>query len=130
MQEITKEQAQEQIEAGAKKVTEEDLKKVLGKCDEIEAKFTNNGPLARFVTDLRLLFSIVQDYISGKYRAVPYWSIAAIVAALLYVLNPMDLIPDFIPGVGYLDDAAVVALCLKMVEQDLHAYRAWKEAQA
>ena len=103
---------------------------MLSKRDEIEKKFSGDGPLGRFISDLKLLFSIVKDYISGDYRAIPYWSVAAIVAALIYVLSPVDLIPDVIPGIGLVDDAMVVGACLAMVEQDLHAYRDWKVAKA
>ena len=126
---VTKKQAEEELKKGAKNVTEDDLKKVLDKRDEIEGKFKENGPLGRFIADLKLLFSLVQDYVKGEYREIPYWSIAAIVAALLYVLSPIDLIPDVIPGIGYVDDGLVVATCLVMVEQDLHDYREWKKNQ-
>lgn len=130
MAKVTKKQAEEELKRGAKNVTEDDLKKVLDKRDEIEEKFKGNGPLGRFIADLKFLFSIIQDYIKGEYREIPYWSIAAIVAALLYVLSPIDLIPDFIPVVGYVDDALVVAACLAMLEQDLHEYKEWKKKQA
>ncbi len=129
MADVTKTQAEEQLKKGAKAVTEDDLKKVLNKRDEIEEKFKSNGPLGRFVADLKLLFSIIQDYVKGEYRIIPFWSIAAIVAALLYVLSPIDLIPDIIPVVGYVDDALVVAACLAMVEQDLYNYKNWKMQQ-
>ncbi|WP_143151253.1 YkvA family protein, partial [Marinobacter nauticus] len=66
---------------------------------------------------------------AGRYRAIPWKSIAAIAGALLYVLNPIDLIPDIIFGIGFLDDAGIVALCLKLVESDLHRYAAWKAQQ-
>ncbi len=125
-----KEQAEEELKKGAKNVTEDDIKKVLNKRDEIENKFKENGPLGRFIADLKLLFSIIQDYVKGEYREIPFWSIAAIVAALLYVLNPADLIPDVIPGIGYVDDGLVVAACLVMVEQDLLIYKEWKKQQA
>ncbi|MDR9458483.1 MAG: DUF1232 domain-containing protein, partial [Salegentibacter sp.] len=52
--------------------------------------------------------------------------ISSVGGALLYVLSPIDLIPDFLPFVGYLDDAAVFAALLKYVRLDLQKYRDWK----
>lgn len=118
------------VRKGAKGVTDDDIGKVVGRADEIAAKFSKGGPLGRFMNDAQLLLSIVQDYWNGNYREIPWLSLAAIVFALLYVLNPLDLIPDMIPIVGQLDDAAVVAICLICVEQDLHNYRDWKVKQA
>ncbi|MBU1409925.1 DUF1232 domain-containing protein [Myxococcota bacterium] len=126
---ITKEEAENELKKGAKKVTEKDLKNVLEREKEIREKFEGNGPLGRFLEDLKLLFSVIKDYFSGTYREIPWWSIASIVAALLYVLSPIDLIPDFIPVIGYVDDALVVAACLKLVEQDLQNYKEWKVKQ-
>jgi len=126
MAKVTKKQAEKHLKKGAENVTERDLKKVLDKRDEIEKKFKGNGPLGRFVTDIKLLFAIIQDYWKGEYRQVTFWSIAAIVAALLYVLNPLDLIPDMIPIIGYVDDALIIAVCLAMVEPDLQNYKDWK----
>jgi uncharacterized membrane protein YkvA (DUF1232 family) len=130
MAKITKAQAEEELKNRSGKVTEEDLEKVLNKQKEIEDKFKTGGPLGRYIEDLKLLFSIVKDYANGSYREVPWYSIAAIVAALLYVLSPIDLIPDVIPVIGLIDDAFVVAACLSMVESDLHTYKEWKLKQA
>jgi uncharacterized membrane protein YkvA (DUF1232 family) len=118
------------VRRGAQKVTDRDIKKVTERADDIRKKFSRGGPLRRFLEDLELLLSIVRDYWSGTYRKIPYWAVGAIVFALLYVLNPVDLIPDVIPFVGLLDDAAVVAVCLTMVEQELHDYKQWKESKA
>jgi uncharacterized membrane protein YkvA (DUF1232 family) len=130
METITKEQAEAELKKGLKNVTEDDLKKVLDKQNEIERKFTGHGPLGKFVADMKLLFSIIKDYASGEYREIPWYSIAAIVFALLYVLSPIDLIPDFIPIIGYVDDALVVAACLALIDQDLHKYKDWKKINA
>ena len=126
MEEITEQQAEEELKRGAKGVTEEDLKEVLKKRDDIEKKFKDDNPLGKFIADAKDLFFLIHDYILGEYRDIPYWSIAAIAAALLYVLNPFDLIPDAIPVIGLLDDAMVVAACLAMVEKDLFKYKIWR----
>jgi uncharacterized membrane protein YkvA (DUF1232 family) len=126
---ITEQEARDQLKRGAEKATQDDLKKVIDRADEIKDKFETNGPLARFVKDVKLMISLVQDYWNGTYREIPWWVIAAVISALLYVLSPVDLIPDFIPFVGYLDDAMVVAACLLMVEQQLAEYEAWKKKQ-
>lgn len=126
---ITEQEANEQLKKGAEKVTEEDIKKVIDSADEIKKKFKLKGPLGRFIKDVKLMISLVQDYWNGSYREIPWWSITAVVTALLYVLNPIDLIPDFIPVAGYIDDAMVVTACLLMVEQQLAEYEAWKLKQ-
>jgi len=117
------------IKEEAQKVTEKDVEKVINKSEEIKKKFSAKGPLARFIEDGQLLIAIVKDYWSGAYRQVPYGVIASIVFTLIYVLNPFDLIPDFLPLIGQLDDVAVMGACLMLVERDLHKYKDWKQSQ-
>ena len=118
------------IKKGAKRIKKEDIEKVTRKADEIEKKVRESGPLKRYIDDVKLLLSMVNDYWSGDYKEIPYWAIGATVFALLYVLSPIDLILDFIPVVGLVDDAAVVALCIYMIEQELHDYSEWKTQNA
>ena len=121
---------EEYIKEGAQKVTEKDVEKVVNKSEEIKRKFSAKGPLARFIEDGQLLIAIVKDYWSGTYRQIPFGVIASIVFTLIYVLNPFDLVPDVLPVIGQVDDAAVMGACLMLVEQDLQKYKAWKQAQA
>ena len=109
---------------------EEDVHNVLEDEEEIKSKFENKGKLQRYVDDAQLLFNLLRDYSNGNYREVPFNVVAAIGGALLYVLSPIDLIPDFIPIVGYLDDAAVIAFCLNLIEKDLISYKVWKRNAA
>lgn len=125
---ISAEEAQAQVEEGSKKVNSDDVKKVVDRADEIKSKFEKKGPLGRFIKDVKVMLAMIQDYWNGSYREVPWWAIAAVVTALLYVLSPIDLIPDVIPVIGLADDAAVVAACLLMVEQQLSDYQEWKGA--
>jgi uncharacterized membrane protein YkvA (DUF1232 family) len=46
---------------------------------------------------------------------------------LLYFILPADLIPDFIPLVGYLDDLAVLTTIMNSLKGELNTYRSWKE---
>lgn len=126
-EEKLKEISQEHISALAGSITEKDLTKVTEKAEEIQAK--SKGVLGPFFEDIKLLLGIVKDFRNGTYRKIPKFSVCAIAVTLLYVLSPIDLIPDFIPGLGMIDDAAVVMLCLKMVEKDLHKYKKWRASQ-
>lgn len=129
MSTISKEQVSTELQAHTDRVGRHDLGGVLSKQQEIEAKAERKGPLHRFLSDIRIMFAMLRDYWNGHYRAVPWMSIAAIAGALLYVFNPLDVIPDMIMGFGLFDDAAVLAACLSIVESDLEAYRAWKAQQ-
>lgn len=105
----------------------EDVDKVLRNEEKIK-KMAKKGHLARFFEDIVLFFQLLKDFCSGKYKQVPLKTIAAIVGTLVYVLSPIDIIPDFIPGFGYLDDAGVVELCRRLIKSDIDKYRAWKES--
>jgi uncharacterized membrane protein YkvA (DUF1232 family) len=48
---------------------------------------------------------------------------------LLYVFNPFDLVPDFLPLLGEVDDAAIISACLLVIEGDLNKYRTWRQAR-
>lgn len=124
---FSQKKAETQLNAEAAKVHRRDLEDLLDRQRAIEEKVKGSGKLNRFSSDVRLMFSMIRDYWYGNYRSVPWKTIAAVAGALLYVLNPLDVIPDLILGFGLLDDASVVALCLKVVESDLHRYAAWKE---
>ena len=116
------------IERGAEGISEVDLDTVVERAEAIEERFRRSGPLQRLLEDGRLLLELLRDAQEGRYRAVPVWTLSAAGFALLYVLNPFDLVPDALPLLGLLDDAAVVSACLSLVEQDLRDYRAWRQA--
>lgn len=105
---------------------QKDIDKVLRNEKKIK-KAAKKGALSKFLSDIVLFFQLLGDYTRGRYRKVPLKTIAAIVGALAYILCPVDLIPDYLPGIGYVDDAGVMALCLKLVKSDIDRYRDWKE---
>jgi len=123
---LDKEKAEQELKEKMQNVKREDIQKVLREKEKIEEKFKGSGPLGKYLASVKVFFSLIKDYFNDEYTEVPWWTIAAIVTALLYVFSPIDLIPDVIPGIGLVDDALVIAACLTMVEQDLENYKQWK----
>lgn len=78
--------------------------------------------IGRLVSKVKLFIKMVRAYIEGEYREVPWKSILFITASLVYFANPFDLVPDFLPGIGYLDDATVILWVFKSVEDDVNKY--------
>ena len=93
----------------------------------IEATLKKIPNVGNLLSDIPLLVSLVKSYVEGEYKEIPYNTIVAVVATLLYVISPIDLIPDFIPGLGFADDAAAVAFCVKTLHDDLEKYKTWRD---
>jgi uncharacterized membrane protein YkvA (DUF1232 family) len=111
---------------GAESINKDDIQRATKNADKIEGKIKGSSKLRSFLSDFKLLSALLKDYWKGNYRNIPYKSIAVVVFTLLYVLNVADVVPDFIPGLGLLDDATVIGLCLKIVNSELQKYSSWK----
>ena len=118
---------EEQLKGQASRVSDKDVAGLLGRQQELSEKVTKvPGRLAKLVKQVGLLFEMVGDYWKGEYREIPYGTIAMVVVALVYFLSPIDLIPDAIPIIGYVDDALIVALTVQFIQDDLKDYCAFK----
>lgn len=80
------------------------------------------GRIRRQLEQLRLFMRMLKEVRRGEYPRLPWLTVASLAGALLYFLNPFDLVPDFILGVGLLDDASVAALVVKAFQSDLMAF--------
>ena len=91
---------------------------------------SHNGrqELAKCWGDLITLIRLVCAYINGKYIVVPLETIIWAILAIIYFVNPFDLIPDFIPGFGYVDDAAAIAFVVASIRNDLENFREWEKS--
>ena len=121
-----KEIDEEYLKKGVAKVKDGDVEIAAKNQDTIEDKIVNSSTLRKNTELGKLMFGMLQDYRKGVYSSVPWFTIASIAFALLYVLNPLDLMPDFIPGLGYVDDFAILTVTLRFIETDLHKYLDWK----
>jgi uncharacterized membrane protein YkvA (DUF1232 family) len=80
--------------------------------------------------DLPLLMRLLRAWKAGVYRGLSPRTVLACIGALVYLVSPVDLVPDFIPGIGFLDDAVVLGLVLQSLAQDLAAYRVWEQGHS
>ena len=124
---FTTNDAASELDKRQKRFSDKDLENVVSQEDKLDDKFRNQDRLKVHFSDFKILFGMLRDYTSRRYTDVPWFIISAIGAAFLYVISPIDLIPDFIPFIGYLDDATVLAFCLNLVHKDIMLYKIWKE---
>jgi len=76
--------------------------------------------------NVRVLYSLFKDTVDVKYKLPPA-SLAMICGGLLYFILPTDLIPDFIPVIGYLDDLAVLTTIMNTLNTEIREYRVWRD---
>ena len=76
-----------------------------------------------------LIFSRLSNaYATGKYRNIPWKPVMVMLAAIIYFLNPIDLIPDFIPGLGLTDDFSVLVWVYNSVSSEIDKFLAWEKS--
>ena len=124
MKEQEKERVNQACEHGSRDFSPKDLEKVMADAQTAEEK---GGKLGDQIENFKLLWSLLKDYYNGTYRNVPWKFIAAIGFAVAYLISPIDVIPDFIPLVGYVDDAAVFGLAVKSFMSEIEEYKNWKK---
>lgn len=82
----------------------------------------NSGKLGGFIGDLKALLGIVKATMNGEYK-VSTKTLLYAVAALIYFVNPFDVVPDFLFGWGFIDDAAVIGFVVKKLKDELDKFR-------
>jgi len=126
--------------------TEEKLEKVLGTYSEeakstiededkferfvqrLENKLKQIPHIGEYLSDIACMVSLVRKYIKKEYTDIPLGTIISIVATLIYIVSPVDFIPDAIPLVGYFDDIFLLGWVLKLIHSDIEEYKKWRVA--
>jgi uncharacterized membrane protein YkvA (DUF1232 family) len=88
------------------------------------------GLVGEFADQVNELTRLLRAWLRGRYRVVPWKTITLSLAALLYFVNPFDLVPDFVPLLGFTDDASVVAFVLSSIRKDMNRFRDWEMENA
>ena len=97
--------------------------------EAIQKANLNKGALRNLWGKLTALFRLVSAWAKGEYTDVSLKTILWVTAAIIYFVNPFDAIPDFIPGVGYVDDAVVIIFVINTIRRALDKFLEWERSQ-
>ncbi len=86
----------------------------------------NKGPLVEVWERIKALSRLVNACVRKEYKEVPWQSLVLSSTALLYFVTPSDLLPDFIPVAGYVDDATIIAFVVNAIKADLDKFLEWE----
>lgn len=90
---------------------------------KLKSKFKSPSDIRNDLTDF---IALVKAYINGEYRDVSYKVILWTAAGILYFVNPFDVVPDFIPATGLLDDIGVVQFVLSRYSKEIVKFRNYR----
>ena len=96
--------------------------------DKLTSKESKTNKFRQLFEVALTLVRLVRNYISGEYREIPTSTIISGLAVLLYVLSPIDLVPDFIPVLGFLDDLSLVSWFVGKFQGELVRFHEWEES--
>jgi len=86
-----------------------------------------DSKLSRMAVNLRIIIRMIKGYANGTYRELPWKSLLALVAGVVYFLMPLDFLPDFIPFTGFLDDFTVIMLLTSAFQKDIEEFLFWED---
>ena len=95
----------------------------------VEDVLTKAYRLKKTWGNLLALCRLIGAWSRGEYKKLPWKSLILALAAIIYFLNPIDISPDMIPGIGFVDDAAMIALVLNSIQGDLRRFLEWEAAK-
>ncbi|QRQ62604.1 YkvA family protein [Sphingobacterium multivorum] len=86
---------------------------------QAEAKARNLGG---YMDDFNVLIAMCKDTITGKYK-MDKWNLSIIIGTILYVVSPIDAIPDLILVGGWIDDVAIVGYAIRKLSAEMEQYK-------
>ena len=120
--------AEEEINKRTKGMSREDIGATVGQEKKAE-RMAKKGFLSQYWQDIKTSFALLKDWYMGSYTKIPFRMVASIAGAMLYLVSPLDVVPDWVPFGGLLDDALVLAAIFAQSRSDLNAYTIWAEGQ-
>lgn len=109
--------------------TERKLKALLIKVNQKWQELSQNPTFAQVKFQIEIFIRMIKAHLSKKYAGLSNRSLGLIVLGLFYFALPTDLVPDFIPFVGYVDDITVLLAVFKSIQSDIEKFLEWEKNQ-
>ena len=95
-----------------------------------KAQDKKSGPIGDVWDALMKFFRLLIAYAKGEYREIPWKSLITIIGTVIYFLMPTDFIPDFLLGIGLIDDAVLIGWAVKSIAKDMEHFSKWEQGKA
>ncbi len=92
------------------------------------SKYVSKKGLQDVKSELNELVNFVKNVVKGEYKGYSKSNMLLAVAALIYVVSPLDIVPDLLVGLGFLDDVAIVAWAINKLGEEIEKYKQWSAA--
>lgn len=114
------------LKKAAKKLKDnERLQKLLNQAGQKAQQ--NRERLEAVWADFQTLLDMLKAYVKREYTVIPWRTLLKLVAAVIYFVNPFDLVPDFLPAIGLVDDISVIAFVVQSLKNDIDNYSSWRD---
>jgi uncharacterized membrane protein YkvA (DUF1232 family) len=111
----------------AEQLAPADLQQVVADTDRVRERLeTLAAERPRLRRQGELALRLIDDHAAGQCPQIPYYTVCLLAVAVLYFVDPLDVIPDWIPGVGTSDDALVFELAFTLGRAGIERYCTWK----
>ena len=116
-----------QLENVIKEINSEDVETALKEGMKKLREFKDSPPedLLDIWEDVKIMLSMIQDYISGEYMNVEWKVITTVSAGIIYFISQVDGTSGLIPFFNYLNESSILKVSLKIVRKEFDEYKVW-----
>jgi uncharacterized membrane protein YkvA (DUF1232 family) len=128
---ITRSDFRRHLAAKSGEIAPSDVVALLAQASQLRAKAKRDGrdhPL--LATHVETALGLLEDHAAARCPQIPYHTVAVLAAALFYYVDPVDVVPDFLPKVGTSDDGLMLEMAFRLAAPGIERYRAWRDMGA
>jgi len=122
-------EVRETLEKKAGTISKADANKALKQQHKALNMVSSHSVLSGQMSNVRLFLSFLEDVITRRYTSCEWGTIALIIVGIFWLVSPLDLVPDFIPLAGLIDDVIALTLIASLTSSELNKYKIWKRRQ-